>query len=84
MVFMKYCSQCHSLEGVDGKIMKGPNLGLIYNRRVGSNANYDTYTDNMLKSSLFWTPLNLYRFMANANSVIPKTSCKLAKSPLTS
>lgn len=40
MVFMKNCSTCHSLEAVDGRPMKGPSLGLIYNRRAGSNVTY--------------------------------------------
>ena len=40
MVFMKHCSMCHSLEAVDPKPMKGPSLGLIYSRRVGSNSGY--------------------------------------------
>ena len=81
---MKNCANCHSLEGVDPKPMKGPSLGVIYNRRVGSNPNYDYYTDNMLKSTFFWSPLNLYRFMADARSLVPKTSCFLAKKALTS
>ena len=84
MLFMKHCAHCHSLDGVDGKIMKGPSLGVIYNRRVGSNTGYEHYTENMLKSTFFWTPRNLYRFMANPNSLVPKTSCRLAKKPLTS
>ena len=41
---MKNCAGCHSIEGVDSKPMKGPNLGVIYNRRVGSNSNYENYT----------------------------------------
>ena len=81
---MKYCWSCHSLEAVDPKPKKGPPLGLIYNRRAGSNINFEFYTDNMIKSVFFWSPLNLYRFMENANSMVPKTSCWLANNNIKS
>lgn len=84
MVFTKHCFVCHSLEAVDPKPRKGPSLGLIYNRRVGSNINYEHYTDSMLKSSFFWNDKNLYNFMANPQALVPKTSCGLAKFPLAS
>jgi cytochrome c2 len=84
MVFMKNCSQCHSLEAVDPKPKRGPSLGLIYNRRVGSNVDYEHYTNSMLKSAFFWSPLNLYKFMADPSSLVPKTTCGLSKHPLTS
>lgn len=72
------------MEAVDPKPRRGPSLGLIYNKRVGSNLNYDYYTDSMLKRSFFWTAKNLYAFMANPQALVPKTSCGLVKNPLTS
>ena len=82
MVFMKNCGGCHSLDAVDVKDMRGPSLGLIYNRRVGSNTNYESYSDSMLKSTFFWTAKNLYKFMANTHTLIPDTRCWLKKHPL--
>lgn len=64
--------------------MRGPSLGLIYNRRAGSNTNYESYSDSMLKSTFFWSAKNLYKFMANTRSVIPDTRCWLQKHPLNS
>jgi cytochrome c2 len=82
MVFMKNCATCHSLEAVDVRDMKGPSLGLIYNRRVGANTNYVSYSDKMLKSTFFWSAKNLFRFMANPNSLVPDTACWLRKHPI--
>ena len=64
-VFMISCSSCHSLEHSSVTFSKGPSLGLIYNRRVGSDENYQSYSENMLSSELFWTGRNLYNFMLN-------------------
>ena len=79
---MKNCSACHSLEAVDPSQRKGPSLGLIYNRRAGANVNFSIYTMSMLKSTFFWTPKNLYRFMENPSSLVPDTSCWLKKHPI--
>lgn len=84
MVFMKNCSTCHSLEAVDVRPMKGPPLGLIYNRKVGSNTNYELYSNEVMTASFYWTPRNLYNFMGNAASLLPFSKCKLWKSPLQS
>jgi cytochrome c2 len=75
---------CHTLDAIDPKPHKGPSLGLIYNKRAGSNMNFHDYTDQLIKSTFFWSPLNLYRFMADPESLVPKTTCWLAKHPLTS
>ncbi len=84
MVYTKLCSACHTLDAIDPKPHKGPSLGLIYNKRAGSNMNFHDYTDQLIKSTFFWSPLNLYRFMADPESLVPKTTCWLAKHPLTS
>jgi len=44
MVYMQTCFGCHSLEAVDPKPKKAPSLGLIFNRRIGSNPSYPNYT----------------------------------------
>lgn len=80
---MRHCSTCHSLEGIDPRPNKGPSLGLIFNRRAGSNMSYEQYSNQILKSGLFWTSKNLYKFMGNASSLFPKTTCKLRTHPLT-
>jgi cytochrome c2 len=38
----------------------------------------------MLSANFFWTGRNLYNFMANTRSVLPKTNCKLSTNPITS
>ncbi len=84
MVFMKNCASCHSLEAVDPKPTKGPSLGLIYNRKAGSNASFPTYTHGLLSANFYWTPKNLFTFMGNAALLLPKTTCRLATHPLRS
>jgi len=85
MVFMKNCATCHTLEAIDIRPMKGPSLGLIYNRRAGSNTNFEQlYTNEMVKANFYWTSRNLYNFMANPTSLVPNTLCKLKIKPLTS
>lgn len=84
MVFMKNCASCHSLQPIDPKPSKAPSLGLIYNRKVGSNPSFDIYSNHLLKANFFWTGKNLYNFMANTSSLVPKTNCKLASHPLKS
>lgn len=84
MVFMKNCAMCHSLEAVDPKPTKAPSLGLIYNRKAGSNPSFLTYGMDLLKANFYWTPKNLYNFMADTKPFLPKTSCRLSTHPLRS
>lgn len=84
MVFMKSCAACHSLEAIDPKPTKAPSLGLIYNRRAGSNTSFSTYTNDLITANFYWTPKNLFSFMGNTALLLPKTTCRLATQPLRS
>jgi cytochrome c2 len=84
MIFMKDCAACHSLEPIDPRPTRGPSLGLIYNRKAGSNTSFVTYSLDLITANFFWTPKNLYNFMGNTSSLLPKTSCKLSSHPIRS
>lgn len=64
--------------------MKGPSLGLIFNRKAGANTNYETYSLDLLKSTFYWSSKNLYNFMYDTKSLLPNTKCRLATKPLKS
>ncbi len=80
---MTNCSQCHSLQPTSTDGFKGPALGLIYNKRAGSDSYYQAYSKEMLKSNFFWSAKNLYNFMYKPQTLIPFTNCKLYKKNLT-
>lgn len=82
MLFMRQCSDCHTLEAIDGLTQKGPSLGIIYNRTAGSNTSYPAYSDSLLKAGFFWNPLNLFKFMADPSSLVKGTTCGLIKKPI--
>ena len=45
------CSGCHSLEPNSGSSnRKGPSIGLIYNRKIGSDFEYEAYSDALVKN----------------------------------
>lgn len=82
MVYMQNCASCHSLEAIDPRPSRGPSLGLIYNRKAGSNTSFETYGMDLLKANFYWTARNLYNFMGNTKLLLPKTNCWLATHPL--
>ena len=84
MVFTKNCLSCHSLEVDDVRQKIGPSLGLVYNRKAGSHLNYPNYTKSMLNAEIYWSPLNLYRFMADPESMVKGTRCGLISRPIKS
>ena len=44
-VFMMNCAGCHSMESSSSSsFTKGPALGLIYNRKIGSDVEYTGYS----------------------------------------
>lgn len=58
----------------------GPALGLIYNRKIGSDASYYNYSEGMIKNKSYWTAANLYKFMYDPKSMISDTICPISKS----
>lgn len=64
-MFMQHCSTCHSLEPYSKDSMRGPALGLVFNRKIGSDTDYEGYSDPMIKRMGYWSAGSLYRFMYN-------------------
>ena len=62
------CANCHSVEA--GKEGVGPSLFSVFNRKAGSEPNYD-YSPAMKKSSVVWTSENLDKHLADVAGFIP-------------
>ena len=45
--------------------LSGPSLGLIYNKKMGSDPFYTRYSNIMIEANLFWTEKNLFKFLKN-------------------
>lgn len=78
-VFMTYCSPCHTMDSISIEGSRGPALGLIFNRRAGSDVKYEGYSEVMTKTKLYWTARNLYHFMYNPQSVVSGTICSIMR-----
>ena len=79
-VFMINCTGCHGLEATSGPTnKKGPALGLVYNRKVGSDYEYEAYSNAMIKSEQYWSARNLYKFMFNPQLFLKGTLCPITK-----
>jgi cytochrome c2 len=74
-VFMAGCAGCHGLEHISVERKVGPSLGLVYNRKAGSDVFYKAYSDALTKSSIYWTSKNLFRFMYNPKIFIKGVGC---------
>jgi cytochrome c len=72
---MAVCASCHGLEHVSVEKKVGPSLGLVYNRKAGSDVLYHNYSETLVKSDKYWTPKNLYRFMYNPSVFMKGTTC---------
>ena len=81
-MFQINCAGCHTLESTTNKQDNAPALGLIYNRKVGTDLNYFNYSNSVLEKSFFWSSKNLYNFMANPSSLLPGNKCGLSFKPL--
>ena len=56
---------------------------MIFNRKVATDLDYFHYTKAAINKSFYWTTKNLFKFMADPESLIPGTRCGLAMKPLT-
>lgn len=79
---MVNCSGCHSLQNTTNNQDNGPSLGLIYNRKVGTDINFFNYSKSAIDKSFYWSSKNLYKFMQNPNELIPGTKCGLNYKPI--
>lgn len=83
-VYMVNCSGCHSLEMLTNNSDSAPTLGLIFNRKAATDLNYFHYSNTAIAKTFYWTTKNLFKFMADPESLIPGTRCGLAMKPLKS
>lgn len=79
---MVNCAGCHALESITNNQDTAPSLGLIFNRKVGTDLNFFNYTKSLLDGRLFWNSLNLYNFFAEPNNLLPGNRCGLMLKPM--
>jgi cytochrome c2 len=72
---MAGCAGCHGLGHISVERKKGPSLGLIYNRKAGSDVFYKAYSNDLVNSNIYWTSKNLFRFMYNPKIFIKGIGC---------
>ena len=65
----RVCSACHSLR--PGLNMTGPTLAGIWERKAGSLASFDRYSDALKKSGVTWNANTLDTWLANPAQFIP-------------
>jgi len=71
MVF-RACSACHST--TPGEQMTGPSLAHAFQRKAGTVAGFDRYSDAMKHADIVWDDATLDRWLANPARFIPGTS----------
>jgi cytochrome c2 len=68
-VYDDRCSGCHVIGGVG----QGPSLAGVVGRKAGAVAGFG-YTAALKGSGLTWTPVNLDRWLAGPQKVVPGTA----------
>ncbi len=71
---IKQCQICHSFEK-GGKIIYGPNLFGVFDRRAGAVKGYN-YSKALLASGLTWNTVNLIEFLANPEGFLKGTKAR--------
>jgi cytochrome c len=75
LLFMQFCSKCHSVETTEAQHGDGPSLQTLYGRKVGSLAgfNYSHALRNMGKvDGKAWSKPLLLDFLKNPKEVVPE------------
>jgi cytochrome c2 len=72
---MMHCAKCHGLEHLSNEKKIGPSLGLMFNRKAGSDLSYRNYSHVLANSKIYWTANNLFRFMYNPTVFIMGIKC---------
>lgn len=76
---MTNCASCHGLESSSVSNNFGPALGMIYNKKMGSDPEYSGYSDTLVASNRFWSARNLFRFMYNPQQLMRGITCPVSK-----
>ena len=74
------CLSCHVLDANSYyRNSTGPALGLIYERRNGSDIFFTGYSMGFLKSDFLWSSSKLNLYLKNPRAMIPETKCNFIK-----
>jgi cytochrome c len=73
------CAACHST--LRGQHMTGPSLAQIWQRKAGTVAGFDRYSDAMRRADVVWTEATLDKWLADPQAFIPGTSMTFAGVP---
>ena len=68
-----WCRQCHSVKKGEPHLL-GPNLAGIFNKQLGSTADYGRYSEAMIakgEAGTFWTRETLAKFLTDGQGFIP-------------
>jgi len=68
-----WCRQCHSVKQGEPHLL-GPNLAGIFNKQLGSTADYGRYSEAMIakgEAGTFWTRETLAKFLTDGQGFIP-------------
>jgi cytochrome c len=63
------CAACHSLQ--PGQNMTGPSLANVWNRKAGSLASFNRYSDALKSANVVWDDKTLDEWIKNPQHVVP-------------
>jgi len=73
------CAACHSVE--PGEHLTGPSLAELWNRKAGTAAGFQRYSDALKRSGVSWNEATLDKWLASPQNFVPGTSMTFAGVP---
>ena len=68
----RQCAACHSTE--PGEHLTGPSLAQVWNRKAGTAAGFQRYSDALKRADVIWSEATLDIWLANPDAFIHGTS----------